>query len=86
MGLAGRVSAGKASILSPEPQRGGTQMLQSEFRELIQGCIAIVRLSLKLGYELLFTASLPDLANTISDTSKIAPITMALSATLKAGQ
>ena len=37
-------------------------------------------------YELLFTASFPDLAKTISDTNRMAPITMALSATLKAGQ
>jgi hypothetical protein len=37
-------------------------------------------------YPLDFTASFPDLAKTISDTSKAAPITMALSATLNAGQ
>src|SRR5271165_4519963 len=37
-------------------------------------------------YELLFTASLLDLANRISETSRIAPMTMALSATLKSGQ
>ena len=36
-------------------------------------------------YELLFTASF-DLAKTISDTSRMAPMTIALSATLKAGQ
>lgn len=37
-------------------------------------------------YELLFTASSPDLAKTISDTNRMAPTTIALSATLKAGQ